>query len=255
MIRQSNAIAAALAAAALMVSAADVRAGDPEDAASAAASGADASAKASGAGNLAPAKMVSSEALASHNAANVGADYKIGAGDQLDINVFDIPDLSRSLQVDAGGKIVMPLVGEVSAEGQTSDQLADVIAADLKRKYVKNPLVTVVVKDAASERVTIDGAVIAPGSYPLTGPTTLLQAVALARGPDPKSADEHKVSLFRMVNGQRQGAVYDLAAIRSGKAVDPAVHGRDIVEIPESGGKKIWHGFVEIAPALSLFRY
>jgi polysaccharide export outer membrane protein len=253
MIRPSNAIAAGLAAAALMVSAAQVKAEDPDTARSA--SGADASAATPGGGNLAAAKMVGSEALASHGAANVGADYKIGAGDQLDINVFDIPDLSRSLQVDAGGNIELPLVGEVTAGGKTSEQLADVIAADLKRRYVKNPLVTVVVKDAVSERVTVDGAVIAPGSYPLTGPTTLLQAVALAKGPDPKIADEHKVELFRMVNGERQGAVYDLAAIRSGKAVDPAVHGRDVVEIPESGGKKMWHGFVEIAPALALFRY
>ena len=182
----------------------------------------------------------------------VGPDYRIGPNDQLDVTVFDVPELSRSVQVDSGGKITMPLIGQITAAGQTPNQLSQVVVNDFKQKYVKNPLVTVTVKDAASERVTVDGAVVAPGIYPLAGPTTLLQAIALAKGPDPKSAETHKVSLIRLVGGERRTASYDLGAIRSGRQPDPAIEGRDIIVVPSSGLKSFWHGLVEIAPAAVL---
>jgi polysaccharide export outer membrane protein len=198
--------------------------------------------------------MVSQSALTTASASAVGADYRIGPNDQLDVNVFDIPDVSRSVQVDAGGKVVLPLIGEVQASGKTVDQLSSEIAGDLKQHYVKHPLVTVTVKDAVSERVTIDGAVVQPGTYPLAGPTTLMQALDLAKGADDKTADYHKVAVYRLVDGHREGATYDLAAIRTGKATDPPVYGRDIIVVPNSGTKAFWHGFVEIAPALSWVR-
>jgi polysaccharide export outer membrane protein len=198
--------------------------------------------------------MVSQAALTTASASTVGADYRIGPNDQLDVNVFDIPDVSRSVQVDAGGKVVLPLIGEVQASGKTVDQLSSEIAGDLKQHYVKHPLVTVTVKDAVSERVTIDGAVLQPGTYPLAGPTTLMQALDLAKGADDKTADYHKVAVYRLVDGRREGATYDLAAIRAGKATDPPVYGRDIIVVPNSGSKAFWHGLVEIAPALSWVR-
>lgn len=188
------------------------------------------------------------------SASGVGADYRIGPNDQLDVTVFDVPELSRAVQVDAGGKITMPLIGQLTAAGQTPTELASVVTADFKQKYVKNPLVTVTVKDAVSERVTVDGAVVQPGIYPLPGPTTLLQAIALAKGPDTKSSEEHHVSLIRLVNGTRQTSHFDLTAIRAGRAPDPMVQARDIIVVPTSGGKAFWHGLVSIAPALALFR-
>jgi len=110
------------------------------------------------------------------------------------------------------------------------------------------------VKDAVSQRVTVDGAVVQPGIYPLSGPTTLMQAIALAKGADDKSADYHKVAVYRLVDGQRQGTTYDLAAIRSGHATDPPVYGRDIIVVPNSSAKAFWHGFVSLAPALAWLR-
>ncbi|HEV7158713.1 MAG TPA: polysaccharide biosynthesis/export family protein [Caulobacteraceae bacterium] len=196
-----------------------------------------------------PATPVSATAVT-----GVGADYKIGPDDQLDVTVFDVPELSRSVQVDAGGKITMPLIGQLTAAGQTPTQLAELVTADFKQKYVKNPLVTVTVKDAVSERVTVDGAVIQPGIYPLPGPTSLLQAIALAKGPDPKRSEEHHVSLIRLVNGARETTHYDLVAIRAGRAADPAVEARDIIVVPESGSKAFWHGLVSLAPALAMLR-
>jgi polysaccharide export outer membrane protein len=196
----------------------------------------------------------SSAASAGGTGAMVGADYRIGPNDQLDVNVFDIGDLSRGVQVDSGGKIILPLIGQMNAAGQTSDELAQNIADALKRKYVKNPLVTVTVKDAASQKVTVDGAVGAPGVYPLAGPTTLLQAVALAKGADPKTANMHKVELIRLVDGERQSTFYDLAAIRSGHTPDPKIEGRDIIVVETSAGKTFWNNFLQIAPVLAMAR-
>jgi polysaccharide export outer membrane protein len=91
---------------------------------------------------------------------------------------------------------------------------------------------------------------MAPGIYALAGPTTLMQAVALAKGTDPKACDEHKVSLYRLVNGRRYGTQYDLAAIKAGRAPDPAVYGRDVIVVPISGSKDFWQHLVGIAPII-----
>ncbi|MDB5450393.1 MAG: gumB [Phenylobacterium sp.] len=172
-----------------------------------------------------------------------GADYRIGPQDTLDVNVSQLPELSKTFQVDSGGKILLPLVGQIQAAGRTPAELSDDIAKGLKKSYMKDPQVVVAVKDAQSQRVTIDGAVTQPGVYPLTGPTTLLQAVSLAKGPDPKLANPKKVAVFRTVGGSRHSAFYDLTQIRSGKAEDPQVYGNDIIVVDTSGGKAFMQNF------------
>jgi polysaccharide export outer membrane protein len=161
----------------------------------------------------------------------------------LDINVSQVPELTKTVQVDSGGKVLLPLVGQVQASGRTPAELSDDIAGGLKKNYMKDPQVVVSVKEAQSQRVTIDGAVVQPGVYPLTGPTTLLQAVALAKGPDPKLANPKKVAVFRTVQGARHSAFYDLTQIRSGKSGDPLIYGNDIVVVDTSGGKSFMQNF------------
>jgi polysaccharide export outer membrane protein len=99
------------------------------------------------------------------------------------------------------------------------------------------------VKEAQSQKVTIDGAVQLPGVYPLAGPTTLMQAVTLAHGADPKIANPHKVAIFRTIDGTRRSAFYDLTQIRMGKAVDPPVYGNDIIVVDTSGTKNFFYNF------------
>ena len=108
---------------------------------------------------------------------------------------------------------------------------------------MNDPQVTVAVKDAQSQRVTIDGAVLQPGVYPLTGRTTLLQAVSLAKGPDPRLANVRRVAIFRTVGGTRHSAVYDLSEVRTGKAEDPEIYGNDIVVVDTSGAKSFFANF------------
>ena len=170
-------------------------------------------------------------------------DYRIGPQDTLDINVSQVPELSRTIQVDTSGRVLLPMVGQMAAAGRTPAELSDDIATALKAKYMKDPQVVVTVKEAQSQRVTIDGAVNAPGVYPLTGPTTLIQAVSLAKGPDPKLANVKRVAVFRQVGGERRSAFYDLSQIRSGKAQDPQVYGNDIIVVDTSGGKSFIQNF------------
>jgi polysaccharide export outer membrane protein len=176
--------------------------------------------------------------------AQVGvADYRIGPQDSLDISVDQLAEMSKTVQVDTGGRILLPLVGSMQAAGRTPGELSDDIAQALKKRYMKDPQVVVSLREAQGNRVTIDGAVLQPGVYPLTGPTTLLQAVSLAKGPDPKLADIRHVAIFRTVGGTRRTAFYDLSQVRSGKAEDPAVYGNDIVVVNTSGSKSFMQNF------------
>jgi len=103
--------------------------------------------------------------------------------------------------------------------------------------------VVVAVKDAQGQKITVDGAVGQPGVYALNGPTTLLQAVSLAKGADPKLANLHRVAIFRTVNGSRQSAFYDLTRISNGQSEDPPVYGSDIVVVDTSGSKSFVQSF------------
>jgi polysaccharide export outer membrane protein len=170
-------------------------------------------------------------------------EYLIGPADTLDINVNQLPEFTKTVEVDPSGRILLPLIGQVQAAGRTPAQLSDDIAVALKKKYMKDPLVVVSVKEAQGQKVTVDGAVSKPGVYPLAGPTTLLQAVALAQGPDPKLANPKKVAIFRTVGGERRAAFYDLTQIRTGKAEDPVVYGNDIVVVDQSGAKSFMQNF------------
>ena len=102
--------------------------------------------------------------------------------------------------------------------------------------FLQNPQVSVFVKEFTSQRVTVEGAVNKPGIFPITGRTSLLQAVALSEGLHPL-ADPFSVVVFRTIQGQRMAALFDLRAIRAGNVEDPQIYGDDIVVVDQSGGK------------------
>ncbi len=183
------------------------------------------------------------------------SNYRIGPQDSLDINVFQVADLTKTVQVDTGGKILLPLIGEENAAGLTTEELAKQIEADLGKKYLKNPQVTVSVKDAASQKITVDGAVQQPGIYSLQGPTTLMQAVALAKGADPKLANLHKVAVIREVSSEKRAAMFDLAAIREGRAADPQIYGKDVIIVDTSGTKSFLQNSSPLFPLISILPF
>jgi polysaccharide export outer membrane protein len=177
----------------------------------------------------------------------VRPDYVIGPDDVIGVNVFQVPDLSSTAQVDSEGNILLPLLGSVPAAGRTVGQLSQQIAAAYGSKYVRDPKVTVSVKNSDSQKVTVDGAVVQPGIYPISSGTTLMQAIALAKGPDTKLASS-KVAIFRTVGQNRTQAVFDLSDIRDGKVQDPQLQAQDIVVVDTSGVRKFLQDISPIAP-------
>jgi polysaccharide export outer membrane protein len=108
-------------------------------------------------------------------------EYKVGPGDKLRIEVYKDQQLSQSVQVRPDGKITLPLIGDMEATGRTPIELRDTIAKALK-DYVNNPTVTVIVVEAIASQVYVMGEVTHPGTMQLHGPTTILQALAMAGG-------------------------------------------------------------------------
>ena len=179
--------------------------------------------------------------------------YRAGPGDTLTIAVMRVPDLSGDATIDATGDITLPLIGKVTAIGKTTDQLAGDISGKLSAKYLQNPEVRVALKSSSSQRVTVDGSVGAPGIYPIAGTTTLLQAIALAKGTT-TDANSRKVAVFRTINGQRQAAAFDLTDIRRGKASDPEIFGNDIIVVDGSASKAALKNVLQTLPLVSIFR-
>lgn len=184
----------------------------------------------------------------------VSGQYRIGAADLLEVKVFQVPDLSFAEQrVDAAGNIDMPLIRSVRAAGRTPAELSRDIEDRLGGAYLQNPQVAVSVKEAASQKVVVDGDVTKPGAYQLQGRTTLLQAVAMAEGPT-RTANLRNVAVFRTVEGQRLAAVYDLEAVREGRAEDPVVQGEDVIVVDKSRLKAAWREVISALPAFNVFR-
>lgn len=179
-------------------------------------------------------------------------DYRLGAQDLLEVTVLGLPELSRTVRVNAGGQISLPLAGTLHAGGLTIAALEEAIAARLRRDYLQDPQVSVFVEEYTSQRVTVGGSVEKPGVYPIVGDTTLLETIALAEGLDPL-ADPRGVVVFRVIDGTKMAAVFDLGAIRSGRMADPRVYGGDIVMIEQSGSKTALRRFIETVPALAFF--
>jgi len=113
--------------------------------------------------------------------AEVPKNYVIGLGDVLEVFVWRNEQLSRELVVRPDGKISLPLIQDIQAEGLTVLQLRDEITRRFD-KHINNPRVTVLVKQINSYKVSVLGRVMRPGVYPITGSTTLLEAISMAGG-------------------------------------------------------------------------
>ena len=179
-------------------------------------------------------------------------DYRIGPSDVLTINVFGVPEYSGDFTVDDSGRIQVPLIGNVPMTGRTSDQAAADITRALDKTYLKSPKVQVQVKTAVSRRVTIDGAVTAPGVYPIGSQATLLQAVAMARGTT-ENANPRRTVIFRTIDGKRMAAAFDLVDIRRGTGKDPDIYANDIIVVDGSQVKKNLQTALSTIPVLGLF--
>jgi len=118
------------------------------------------------------------------------ADYKIGAKDLLEISVFGLEEMNKTVRVSEDGKITLPLLGEVEVEGLTKTELEKKLSQLLEEKYLQSPQVTVFIKEYQSKRISVLGAVGEPGPYELLGRQTLLQLISEAGGLTEDAGDD-----------------------------------------------------------------
>lgn len=156
----------------------------------------------------------------------------LSPGDVVKVSFPGTTELSQSQAIQADGKINLPFIGEVDAAGRTIGDLQRRLEA-LYQPELQNATVVVTLESSVTP-VVIGGAVKKPGKYAFDRPTTVLQAIMEAGGPD-QFGTLGKVSVVRVVGGQQRTQVLDLRPILQGRPTKPLyVHGGDIVMVGES---------------------
>ena len=117
-------------------------------------------------------------------------DYRVGPKDLLEISVFGLDELNKTVRVTEDGKITLPLLGEVEVEGLTKAELEVKLKQLLEEKWLHNPQVTIFIQEHQSKRVSVLGAVGSPGPYELLGRQTLLQIISQAGGLTQEAGNE-----------------------------------------------------------------
>ena len=169
---------------------------------------------------------------------NLG-DYRIGPEDLLEIQVFGVDQLARTVRVNSFGMVSLPLIGALPVGGMTAQEAEKMVARKLAENYLQDPQVSVFIKEYTNQRVTIEGAVQKPGIYPLRGETTLLRAIAMAGGQGSLS-DMSNVMVFRAdASGKRESQAYDVERIRHGDVADPLVVNDDVIVVNRSPGRVV----------------
>jgi polysaccharide export outer membrane protein len=176
--------------------------------------------------------------------------YYVGPFDRLVIDVYGIEELSnREVQVDASGRMSFPLVGIVEVLGKTPGEIEREMVERLRFAHIRDPQVTINLKETISRTVTVEGEVRKPGIYPVVGRMTLLNAVAKAESTTEFSNLE-EVVVFRTVDNQRYAALYNLEAIRRGAYADPEIYAGDLVMVGDDRSRRLFKDALSTVPVL-----
>ncbi|MER8581233.1 polysaccharide export protein [Mesorhizobium sp. M1423] len=190
-----------------------------------------ASAPLSGGGAL----QVVKELPAPQNTQN-GSEQPLSPNDVLEVNVFQVDNLNRTVQVDSGGQISLPLIGTITAAGKTVRQLEQEVETAYGAKYLQSPDVTIFVKESIGQRITVDGEVNKAGIYPVSSNSSLIDAIALAGGFN-NVGDAKKVFVYRNIGQNTLVANYNVEEIRGGKSRNPRIYGGDKIVVFASKSK------------------
>lgn len=124
-----------------------------------------------------------------HASTATADDYKLGPEDVIEVRVFELDQLNRTLRVSGDGKIELPLVGSIEVSGLTPNKVAAQIADRLRDRYVQNPQVSIFITEFKSQKISLLGAVATPAAYPLSGQRRLLQLLAEAGSLGPEAGN------------------------------------------------------------------
>ena len=181
------------------------------------------------------------------------AEYRLSPDDIIDLSVYQVPDLTRSVQVDGAGRIMLPLVGVVQASGKTIRELEADLTKRLGDRYLQSPQVAIFLKESLGQKVVVEGEVKTPGVVQARGMTTLLAAIASVGG-FAETADVSAIYVIRQTDQGRASARFNAETIRSGAATDPQIYGGDTIVVDSSSGKMAWKYFRDAIPVANVFR-
>ena len=159
--------------------------------------------------------------------------YRIGPGDLLELKVFEVKELDQTVRVSEDGSITLPLLGRVVIEGLTQEGVVQKLAGLLSAKYVKNPQVTIFIKEYKNQQVAVIGAVVNAGSYELVGRRNLLQIISMAGGFSETFGNE--VFILREGPDGRTSTIHiDLKdlLVNGNQALNVPIEPNDVINVP-----------------------
>lgn len=177
--------------------------------------------------------VVTDEAEIAEALRSASASAALAPGDIFEVRVYREPDLSGVFQVAPDGTIDFPLLGSIRVEGLTSSQISAVIREGLAQGYIREPFVTVTVKEFQSRRVYVLGQVEKAGTFRYEEGMTIIQLITLAGG-FTRAARRNNVVVTRTENGVEKRIVVAVDEIAEGKAKNFLLRPGDIVFVPES---------------------
>ena len=176
-------------------------------------------------------------------------DYKIGPQDLLEITVFEVEKLNKTVRVSSQGNINLPLLGILKVKGLSADELEKEIRSLLAEKYIQDPQVNVLIKEYRNQRISVMGAVKNPNVFDVTGQKTILEMLAMAGGlrddagqllfllRPPKLEEETVKEAKRGDEPKPEAFVIDLEGllVEGNLSLNlPLLHG-DVINIPVAG--------------------
>lgn len=175
-------------------------------------------------------------------------NYVLAPGDQIEITVFDEPDLTRTVSIKSDGVIALPLINQVKASGKTASQLESELTR-LYSKFLRRPTVSVIVRQFRMDRVYVMGEVSRPGRYDLTDDMTVLDALTMAGGPTNKG-NLNALQVGRVENGKAKTITIKADQLVQGKeGANVKLQKGDIVYVPRRG-----MNFLEILEQIGFLR-
>lgn len=168
---------------------------------------------------------------------DVHFEYRIGAHDLLEMEVFQVEDLKHTSRVSSSGYISLPLIGQIKVAGLTLEETEEFIRSAYAKDFLQDPHVSIYVKEYESQKYTVEGEVKESGVFTLKGPTTLLQAIATAKGIQ-ELGDAASVVIFRTnPNKKVIGYIVDVEKIRKGEVEDPFIATDDLIVVSRAGDR------------------
>jgi polysaccharide export outer membrane protein len=159
--------------------------------------------------------------------------YRVGPGDLLELKVFEVKELDQTVRVSEDGSITLPLLGRVVIEGLTQEGVVQKLTGLLSAKYVKNPQVTIFIKEYKNQQVAVIGAVENAGSYELVGRKNLLQIISMAGGFSENAGNDVFI-LREGPDGKTSTIAIDLKdlLVNGNQALNVPLEPNDVINVP-----------------------